>query len=257
MKPWGDVLSKLVQPAINSLTSKMPDNAMGWLMRGAGNFFGKQVTTWIKKLWEAEKEKMTFDVGSITGDGGGAGQWRSLVEAVLKELGVFSAANVSKVLTSIQQESGGNRMAVNRTDSNAARGTPSMGLNQVIQPTFNANAGKYRHRGAFDPYANVYASVVYAMRRYGGSWANVMARPGGYDAGGFLPEGFSVAYNGTGKPEPVLTNNQWKSITDGKSSDDTDFDIDVYIHDDYVEAVIKRHGEELARKFKAGRKVYR
>ncbi|MFF0061089.1 hypothetical protein ACFYRC_05995 [Streptomyces sp. NPDC005279] len=33
-------------------------------------------------------------------------------------------------------------------------------------------------------------------------------RPGSFDAGGYLPEGLSLAYNGTGRPEPVLTGKQ-------------------------------------------------
>lgn len=31
-----------------------------------------------------------------------------------------------------------------------------------------------------------------------------------YDSGGYIPPGISTVYNGTGKPEPVLTDGQWK-----------------------------------------------
>jgi len=34
-----------------------------------------------------------------------------------------------------------------------------------------------------------------------------------YDTGGFLQPGWSVNFNGTGKPEPVLTGDQWKALT--------------------------------------------
>lgn len=40
-------------------------------------------------------------------------------------------------------------------------------------------------------------------------------QPGKYDAGGFLQPGFSLAYNGTGRPEPVLTGAQWNSVVAG------------------------------------------
>ena len=36
-----------------------------------------------------------------------------------------------------------------------------------------------------------------------------------FDSGGFLPPGLSMTFNGTGKPEPVLTDKQWKAINDG------------------------------------------
>lgn len=34
-----------------------------------------------------------------------------------------------------------------------------------------------------------------------------------YDGGGWLPPGYSQIYNGTGRPEPVLTDAQWRTIT--------------------------------------------
>ncbi len=34
-----------------------------------------------------------------------------------------------------------------------------------------------------------------------------------YDEGGMLPPGYSMVYNGTGSPEPVLTDQQWTDIT--------------------------------------------
>lgn len=34
-----------------------------------------------------------------------------------------------------------------------------------------------------------------------------------YDDGGFLPPGFSTVFNGTGKPEPVLTDAQWRQLS--------------------------------------------
>lgn len=40
-----------------------------------------------------------------------------------------------------------------------------------------------------------------------------------YDQGGFLPPGFSTVFNGTGKPEPVLTAPQWDAVVNGKMTD--------------------------------------
>lgn len=144
--------------------------------------------------------------------GGGAGRWAQTVESVLKELGVYSSSNLQNVLKAIQKESGGNPKAVNKWDSNARAGKASKGLLQTIPGTFNAYAGKYKSRGIYDPYANIYAAVRYARSRYGKGWAARMARPGGYAEGGMIPSfdsggtlmpGLNTVYNGLGKPEPL------------------------------------------------------
>ncbi|MEU9068310.1 hypothetical protein AB0D60_15640 [Streptomyces sp. NPDC048306] len=41
--------------------------------------------------------------------------------------------------------------------------------------------------------------------------------PGKYDQGGMLQPGFNLAYNGTGRPEPVLTGSQWNQLARGSS----------------------------------------
>ncbi|GEC04821.1 hypothetical protein SSP24_24760 [Streptomyces spinoverrucosus] len=71
------------------------------------------------------------------------------------------------IYRNIMRESSGNPYAINNWDSNAAKGTPSKGLLQVIDPTFAA----YHVPGtAFDPYdpvANITAACNYAAARYG------------------------------------------------------------------------------------------
>jgi hypothetical protein len=39
------------------------------------------------------------------------------------------------------------------------------------------------------------------------------AGPALFDQGGFLPPGLSVVANGTRRPEPVLTDGQWKQLS--------------------------------------------
>src|SRR5690606_10499241 len=62
----------------------------------------------------------------------------------------------------ITRESSGNPQAINLWGSNAAKGTPSKGLLQVIDPTFAA----YRVPGTvydpYDPVANITAACNYA-----------------------------------------------------------------------------------------------
>jgi hypothetical protein len=137
------------------------------------------------------------------GGGGGSGRWAETVTAVLRELGLYSASNLSNVLKAIQKESGGNPNAVNNWDINARNGNPSKGLLQVIRTTFNAYAGKYKSKGQLDPYANIYAAVRYAKSRYGSGWAARMARPGGYALGGITEPGLHMM--GEKGPELVAT----------------------------------------------------
>ncbi|MEU2585855.1 transglycosylase SLT domain-containing protein [Streptomyces avermitilis] len=71
------------------------------------------------------------------------------------------------IYRNVIRESSGNPLAINNWDSNAAKGTPSKGLLQVIDPTFAA----YHVPGTvFDPYnpvANITAACNYAAARYG------------------------------------------------------------------------------------------
>jgi SLT domain-containing protein len=76
-------------------------------------------------------------------------------------------ATVADLRIIIHYESGGDPNAVNNSDSNAAGGTPSMGLMQTIQPTFD----EYKlpgHDSIFDPVSNIIAGIRYANSRYGG-----------------------------------------------------------------------------------------
>ncbi|WP_103512889.1 peptidoglycan DD-metalloendopeptidase family protein [Streptomyces sp. SM13] len=132
-----------------------------------------------------------LDGGGGGGDGGaGVGRFRGVVTQALGQVGQ-SLSLVNTTLRRMNQESGGNTRAVNRNDINWVNGTPSVGLMQVIEPTFNAYAGKYRKTGpkmygvSIDPMANIYASMRYALSRYG-SLSRAYNRPGGYALGGIV-----------------------------------------------------------------------
>lgn len=149
-------------------------------------------------------------------------RWAGQVLTVLSMLGQ-SSSWLPTVLRRMNQESGGNPTVRNLWDSNAAAGTPSTGLMQVIAPTFRAYAGPMLNRGISDPLANIYAGLNYAIHRYGSLAA--LNRPGGYavggvwnpptlyDAGGILPPGITPVVNASGKPEAVLTNQQMRAVT--------------------------------------------
>ncbi|MGW1492235.1 LysM peptidoglycan-binding domain-containing protein [Streptomyces sp. NPDC002402] len=67
----------------------------------------------------------------------------------------------------IMRESSGNPLAINNWDSNAAAGTPSKGLLQVIDPTFFAYHVPGTSMDSYDPVANITAACNYAADKYG------------------------------------------------------------------------------------------
>ncbi|MER6601836.1 peptidoglycan DD-metalloendopeptidase family protein [Streptomyces parvus] len=126
-----------------------------------------------------------------TGDAGsGVERFRGVVTQALGQVGQ-SLSLVNTTLRRMNQESSGNPKAVNTWDINWLRGHPSVGLMQVIRPTFEAFAGKYKQTGpklygvSVDPMANIYASMRYALKTYG-SLSSAYNRPGGYALGGIV-----------------------------------------------------------------------
>lgn len=67
----------------------------------------------------------------------------------------------------IMRESSGNPNAINGWDVNAVNGTPSIGLLQVIKPTFNAYHVAGTAWSQYDPVANITAAANYAADKYG------------------------------------------------------------------------------------------
>jgi hypothetical protein len=68
--------------------------------------------------------------------------------------------------TIIEHESGGDPSASNNWDSNAAKGTPSKGLMQTIDPTFKSFALP-GHQNVWNPVDNIIAGSLYSIDRYG------------------------------------------------------------------------------------------
>ncbi|KAF4407507.1 MULTISPECIES: transglycosylase family protein [Streptomyces] len=67
----------------------------------------------------------------------------------------------------IMRESGGDPSATNNWDINAQNGTPSIGLLQVIKPTFDAYHVEGTANDQSDPVANIVAACNYAADVYG------------------------------------------------------------------------------------------
>ncbi|MDX3712728.1 peptidoglycan DD-metalloendopeptidase family protein [Streptomyces europaeiscabiei] len=149
---------------------------------------------------------LTGGGSSLNTPGSGVQRWAGVVR---QSLGLVDQPSslVQTTLRRMNQESGGNPRAVNKWDSNWQAGHPSVGLMQVIGPTFRAYAGRFKNKGPFlygtsiDPLANVYSSMRYALAAYG-SLSRAYNRPGGYAKGG-SPSMGEWAWVGEEGPELV------------------------------------------------------
>lgn len=179
--------AKLIKGATDSFMSLLPDSFKNL----AGSMVGKMtsmISSKFKKLIQGYKDD-NEDGGGSVGNPGGAGvmRWKSYVAKALKANGIEPTGyRVSKILATIQRESGGNPRAINLWDSNAKAGIPSKGLMQTIGPTFNAYkfAG---HGNIYNGYDNLLAAINYIKHRYGTSdaaFARVAAS--GYAKGGII-----------------------------------------------------------------------
>src|SRR5690606_36421804 len=143
---------------------------------------------------------------AFTGGGGGSapGDLRAYAQERLREYGLADQWWALDRL--VQKESGWNPRAQNPRST-------AFGLFQFLDSTW-ATVGA---RKTADPHAQIDAGLRYIAQRYGSptaalafhnrnGWYNEggeVLPTGVYVAGGFLPQGASIAINNTGAPEPV------------------------------------------------------
>ncbi|NNN36529.1 transglycosylase SLT domain-containing protein [Streptomyces sp. S3(2020)] len=84
---------------------------------------------------------------------------------IMKSKGIPGTYN--GLYRNIMRESSGNPNAINNWDVNAINGTPSIGLLQIIKPTFDAYHVSGTPFSQYDPVANIVASANYAADKYG------------------------------------------------------------------------------------------
>ncbi|MEV6777004.1 hypothetical protein [Streptomyces syringium] len=210
-----DTLLKPVLGDLDTLDTAKWSQMIGHVFRAPVMGLKDTVVDFVSGFFSAGGSPQT---GGDTG-GSGVTRWTPQVLQALSMLGQ-PASWLDTVLRRMNDESGGNPNIVNDWDINAQDGTPSVGLMQVIGPTFDAYAGPFRNTGPFlygtsvNPLANIYSGLNYAIHRYGS--LSALDRPGGYDSGGYLPPGLSLVYNGLGRPEPVFTPTQWDMIAESK-----------------------------------------
>jgi SLT domain-containing protein len=168
-------LSATVKPVLEHIINAMPNLGSGQWGTAVKQVPVTMVNDFVN--WLKGEDAKSSASGSGSSGGGGSGQytgkygagvsqWTSDVDAALKQLGL-STSLAGQVLYQMQTESGGNPNAINNYDINAQNGDPSRGLLQTIMSTFKAYAGPYANRSIYDPMANIYAAINYAMHTYG------------------------------------------------------------------------------------------
>lgn len=214
-----------------------------------------------------------FDFNASAGGGGTPAapeQLKKWIEEAKKYVGI---EDVGRLITLIMRESGGNPRAINLTDSNAAKGTPSKGLMQTIDPTFQAYRDKRLPNDPYDPVANIVAGMNYIHARYGSlmnvQQANANAAPRGYaeggaieplrrvmvDNGGVLPPGSEAFFkNATNETEYALTATHMRDLFGDQENGSQESTINVYVDGVRRDArtEVERNAKKVAGALRAG-----
>jgi SLT domain-containing protein/phage-related protein len=168
--------------------------AFGEIGKGALSLIKDKAIGFVKKKLEGF---LSLGGGKVSGN---VAQW---IRAAMAITGVPTSW-FQPLVAIAMKESGGNPRAINLWDINAKRGTPSKGLMQTIDPTFN----RYKLPGLNDiwnPVHNAVAAIRYIIDRYGSVFnvpgiRNMMRGRGyvGYAQGGIAtrPQLAALAENG-------------------------------------------------------------
>ncbi len=244
MTAAGKAMKKLLEGAVNVLNAAVP---------GDGNAI---VPNTVKALFGNMGKQA---LGYFDAQAGGAAATPEQLKKWIDEAGKHVNIEwVQGLVTLIMRESGGNPRAINLTDDNAKRGTPSKGLMQTIDPTFQSYRDKSLPNDPFDPIANIVAGMNYVHGRYGSlhsvQQAHAELPPQGYDSGGYLGAGATLAFNGTGSPEAVFTQPQWDILKQATTSNTGGTLVNVYVDGVRRDAKIEVEalGKETARILNAG-----
>lgn len=161
---------------------------------GARDKIPHYAETWFTNLLKKAEEKLE--------EVGGSGPVSpSLIRRAAHKMKVdVSAGDISHIMNVIQHESGGRSNAVNNWDSNAAKGTPSKGILQFIDPTFQhyAMPGHTNIFNAYDQLLAMFNDTTWRSDLTLGGWGPTGSRR--YANGGWADK-FSIFGEVPGEPE--------------------------------------------------------
>jgi len=219
-----------VTDLFNPIIDKVKGKISGF---NAPGIIGGLPSAFFEKMWGSAKDFIlgkADEAGDYSGAGGTSGSaesWREMAMAAMRRQG-FNAddpAQVNAMIAQIQSESGGDpNIGQQIVDINGTGDSAGVGLLQIIPGTFEAHRDPELPNDRRDPWANMNASLRYYKSRYGTDLTTMWGQGHGYasggvvelsklyDQGGWLPHG-GFAQNLSGKPEPVLNDYQWDSVS--------------------------------------------
>jgi len=212
------MLAEAVSSILDPIGEKIPS------FGGMIGEFPRAAFNWLK---EKVIGKIEGEAGAYSGPGGSSGNaesWRSMIIAAYKRQGYEPVpAEIDAWVRQIETESSGNPNAVQQiVDINGTGESAGVGLLQIIPSTWAANRDPDLPDDRKDPWANINGAIRYGKRRYGSNLLNVIGHGHGYKDGGILPAQLydsggilqpnSLAVNLSGKPEAVLTAEQWETL---------------------------------------------
>ncbi|WP_326826450.1 NlpC/P60 family protein [Streptosporangium sp. NBC_01756] len=210
----GDILAAGVRAGAETFLNPVLDGAAAAM---GDSPWAKMLVSWPKKM---VGDVITFLEGKEAAAGGpGAGKAVSFARAQIGKpyqwggTGPDSFDCSGLVMRAWQ--------AAGRSDIPRVSQDQMQWVNPVAKPT--AGALGFPHPGHVWMYSSptriIEAPYTGAnVREVAARSAQLVGVPPTYDNGGYLPPGESLVYNGTGRPEPVLTNQQWNAIQQGGAS---------------------------------------
>ncbi|MEW2253715.1 hypothetical protein [Streptomyces sp. NPDC047869] len=247
IKNLGGKLGDMFSSATSFLTDpgKALDGLLGKLIEPLNKVrsaaWGKLALALPKRVFKGLKELVTFSgdsggtggLGDLGAHGASARQAQNIARALLANYG-WGPGQMNPLISLWNGESGWRWNALNA--SSGAYGIP-----QSLPASKMASAGAdWRTNAA----TQIRWGLSYIKSRYGspaGAWNSWLSRsPHWYDTGGMLQPGLNLAYNGTGRPEPVLTTRQWDVLA-GSSSSATlgDISLNVWVGDEPVRNIAR------------------
>jgi phage-related protein len=167
--------------------------------QAAWNWIYQHVIKPLKAAWDFLKGIVGTVFGGGTGNPNASPKQAAQYAASRLPSFGWSPREMSSLIPLWNRESGWNRLARNPTSG-------AYGIPQALPPS---KMGAAANPPLSSAVAQINWGLSYIKGRYGSpsaAWGHETAY-GWYDKGGMLPTGWSLAYNGTGRPEPVGWNN--------------------------------------------------
>lgn len=211
-------LHEVVRDEINRRMDAVRDRAPQ-IEGGIGQWIPKSIEKGRNMLLDFLVPRAEQMYKSIAGNGaiGNAESWRPMAMEAMKRNG-FAWQNkeqVDAMLRQIMSESSGDPRAIQKVIDVNSGGNEAAGLLQIIPSTWATYRDPALPDDRLDPWANMNGALRYYKAKYGMDLTTMWGRGHGYDKGGLLPptpDGFGTYYNHTGKPEIVLTDDDWNAI---------------------------------------------